>query len=104
MSDIVKASRGSRGALEIFMLGEPMCTWREPHREEGPKSRAAGADHPEGFVQLVNIHQTPIQDEMPLETTLEKRGAKDACVSAQEVRGIVGIAATLRLLKLCTIV
>ena len=33
------------------------------------------------FKELGNIDQTPIQHEMLVETTLEKRGAKDACIS-----------------------
>ena len=77
-----------------------MCTWREP---QGPEFRGAGAGHPEGFVELGSMDQTPIQDEMPVEITLEKRAAKDARVSAEEVRGNIGTAARLRLLKLCTI-
>ena len=43
----------------------------------------------EAFEELGNMDQTPIQHEIPVETTLAKRGAKDArrmLASAQEVR------------------
>ncbi|CAM9581629.1 unnamed protein product [Pylaiella littoralis] len=33
------------------------------------------------FEELGNMDQTPVQHEMPVETTLEKRGAKDARIS-----------------------
>ena len=35
----------------------------------------------EVFEELGNMDQTPVQHEMPVETTLEKRGAKDARIS-----------------------
>ena len=39
------------------------------------------------FEELGNMDQTPIQHEMPVETTLEKRGAKDARI--MRVRSIL---------------
>ena len=33
------------------------------------------------FEELENMNQTPVQHEMPVETTLEKRGAMDARIS-----------------------
>ncbi|CAN0393997.1 unnamed protein product [Ascophyllum nodosum] len=36
---------------------------------------------PEVFQELGNMDQTPIQHEMPVETTLERRGAKEARIS-----------------------
>ncbi|CAN0109308.1 unnamed protein product [Ascophyllum nodosum] len=36
---------------------------------------------PEVFQELGNMDQTPIQHEIPVETTLERRGAKDARIS-----------------------
>ena len=35
----------------------------------------------EVFEELGNMDQTPVQHEIPVETTLEKRGAKDARIS-----------------------
>ena len=35
----------------------------------------------EDFEELGNMDQTPVQHEMPVETTLEKRGAKDVRIS-----------------------
>ena len=35
------------------------------------------------FEELGNMDQTPVQHEMPVETTLEKRGAKDARISTR---------------------
>ena len=40
------------------------------------ESEAAGV-----LEELGNMDQTPVQHEMPVETTLEKRGAKDARIS-----------------------
>ena len=55
---------------------------------------------PEVFQELGNMDQTPIQHEMPVETTLERRGAKDARISTGG-EGHVGTLATARLLVLC---
>ncbi|CAN0098793.1 unnamed protein product, partial [Ectocarpus sp. 4 AP-2014] len=61
---------------------QPTCIWREPYQREGPEFRAAlKSVAAEVFEELGNMDQTPVQYQMPVETTLEKRGAKDARIS-----------------------
>ena len=43
---------------------------------------------PEVFGELGIMDQTPVQQQMPVETTLEKRGAKDAHISTEGERSV----------------
>eukprot|EP00903_Cladosiphon_okamuranus_P019191 g17651.t1 len=68
-------------AGEIFARRHPPAPGKSPIKEEDLTSEQLASVEAEAFEELGNMDQTPVQHEMPVETTLEKTGAKDTRIS-----------------------
>ena len=68
-------------AGEIYAERNPSAPGESPIKGEDLTSEQLESVAAEVFEELGNMDQTPVQHEMPVETTLEKRGAKDARIS-----------------------
>lgn len=74
-----KALVGRAG--KIYAQRNPPASGESPMEGEDLSPAQLDSVTAEVFQELGNMDQTPIQHEMPVETTLEKRGAKDARIS-----------------------
>ena len=70
-------------AGEIYARRSPPASGESPIKGEDLSPAWLESVTAEVFEELGNMDQTPIQHEMPMETTLEKRGAKDARISTR---------------------
>ncbi|CAB1113618.1 unnamed protein product [Ectocarpus sp. CCAP 1310/34] len=68
-------------AGEIYARRHPPVPDKSPIKGEDLTSEQLASVEAEVFEELGNMDQTPVQHEMPVETTLEKTGAKDARIS-----------------------
>ena len=68
-------------AGEIYARRNQPASGENPIKEEDLSPAQLESVPAEVSEELGNINQTPIQHEMPVETTLDKRGAKDARIS-----------------------
>lgn len=68
-------------AGEIYAKGHPCAPGESPIEGTDLGFEQLESVTAEVFEELGNMDQTPVQHEMPVETTLEKRGAKDAPIS-----------------------
>ena len=87
-------------AGEIYAERNPCAPGESPIEGEDLSPEQLELVTSEVFQELGNMDQTPIQHEMPVETTLERRGANDARISTGH-EGHVGILAAVRLLVSC---
>ncbi|CAB1097747.1 unnamed protein product [Ectocarpus sp. CCAP 1310/34] len=68
-------------AGEIYARRHPPAPDESPTKGEDLTSEQLASVEAEVFEELGNMDQTPVQHEMPVETTLDKTGAKDARIS-----------------------
>ncbi|CAB1098050.1 unnamed protein product [Ectocarpus sp. CCAP 1310/34] len=68
-------------AGEIYARRHPPAPDESPIKGKDLSPAQLESVAAEVFEELGNMDQTPVQQEMPVETTLEKRGAKDARIS-----------------------
>jgi len=87
-------------AGEIYERRNPPAPGESPIKGEDLTSEQLESVTAEVFEELGNMDQTPVQHEMPVETTLEKRGAKDARISTGG-ESLFDTAAVPRLLSFC---
>ena len=85
---------------EIYERRNPPAPGESPIKGEDLTSEQLESVTAEVFEELGNMDQTPVQHEMPVETTLEKRGAKDARISTGG-ESLFDTAAVPRLLSFC---
>ncbi|CAN0229114.1 unnamed protein product, partial [Ectocarpus sp. 13 AM-2016] len=71
-------------AGEIFAERNPGAAGQIPIDGEGLTAEQLASVAEQVFEELGNMGQTPVQHEMPMETTLEKDGAQDARISTGE--------------------
>ena len=82
MGDADEASEGSRGARWCDLAERNLSAPdKSPIKEEDLTSEKLESVATGVFEELGIMDQTPVQHEMPVETTLEKRGAKDDRIS-----------------------
>ena len=70
-------------AGEIYAERNPSAPGESPIKGEDLTPEQLGSMAAEVFEELGNMDQTPVQHEMPVETTLEKCGAKDPRISTR---------------------
>ena len=70
-------------AGEIYARRNPPASGESPIKGEDLIPAQLESVTAEVFEELANMDQTPTQHEMPLETTLEKHGAKDTHISTR---------------------
>ena len=68
-------------AGEIYARRNPCAPGEKPVEGKDLSPTQLESVTKELFEELGNVDQTPVQHEMPVETTLEKKGAKDARIS-----------------------
>ena len=68
-------------AGEIYAECDPSAPGESPTKGEDLTSEQLEPVAAEVFDELGNVDQTPVQHDMPVETTLEKLGVKDARIS-----------------------
>ena len=68
-------------AGEIYARCNPPVSGESPIKRKDLSPAQLESVTAEVFEELGNMDQTPIQHEMPVESTLEKRGAKNARIS-----------------------
>ncbi|CAB1114542.1 unnamed protein product [Ectocarpus sp. CCAP 1310/34] len=68
-------------AVEVYAQRSPPAPGKSPIRGEDLSSSQLELVADELFEELGNMDQTPVQHEMPVETTLGKTGAKDARIA-----------------------
>ena len=66
---------------EIYARRNPPASGESPIKGEDLSPAQLESVTAEVFEELGNMDQTPLQHEMPVETTLEKRGAEDTRIS-----------------------
>ncbi|CAB1096246.1 unnamed protein product [Ectocarpus sp. CCAP 1310/34] len=71
-------------AGEIYARRNPSASGESPIKGKDLSPVQLESAAAEVFEELGNMDQTPVQQEMPVETTLEKRGAKRMLASARE--------------------
>ncbi|CAB1097748.1 unnamed protein product [Ectocarpus sp. CCAP 1310/34] len=73
-------------AGEIYARRHPPAPDESPTKGEDLTSEQLASVEAEVFEELGNMDQTPVQHEMPVETTLDKTGAKDTRISTGGTR------------------
>ena len=68
-------------AGEIYTRRNPPASGESPIKGKDLSPAQLESVTTKVFEEVGNMDQTPIQHEIPVETTLEKRGAKDARIS-----------------------
>ena len=81
MGDADEASEGSRGARWCDLAERNLSAPDKTIKEEDLTSEKLESVATGVFEELGIMDQTPVQHEMPVETSLEKRGEKDARIS-----------------------